>query len=139
MNFPGAENNASFASRSKGFLLPGFVRSSVFLSSERAPCLVASRGRRRGGAAVGGCASSAAGRHPIPGRCVSARVHRSIVPAPGAEREWDAAIFSGLLTAPPQRSGCILRGRPFRGLRRDRSGAILGRHVIIGRPVKLLL
>ena len=58
----------------EGFLLPRLV-SSVFLRSKRAPCLVANRGRRRGGAAVGGCASSAASRHPLPGRCVSARVH----------------------------------------------------------------
>lgn len=49
----------------EGFLLPRFL-GSVFLRSKRAPCLVASRGRRRGGAAVGGCASSAAGRHPAP-------------------------------------------------------------------------
>lgn len=73
VDFPGSREQCLSSSLLRGFLLPRFV-SSIFLRSKRAPCLVAKRGRRRGGAAVGGCAFSAGSRHRLPGRCVSARV-----------------------------------------------------------------
>lgn len=84
--FSSAENNA-FLVPAPGLPPPKASSPTVFLRSERAPWLVAPRGRRRGGAALGGCPPSAGSRA---GAC--RRV--CIVPARPGEREWDTVIFS---------------------------------------------